>query len=174
MQIGAAPLKKRHLVLKTAVISGDEWSVLRRHCPGQCYGPTGGENYDQGQDHVPDLDICKETLDEVEVHAGNSHEESQTSCENSRTVKQSDGRLNKEGLADVALREGKRCCGHPTTHARQAGPLLESAVSEVSAHIDFIMCDQGEGAEVCHNRQADNCRYHPLAKRCRMVHFHLI
>jgi len=68
-----------------------------------------------------------------------------------------------KGLGEIALGEGECCRGHSATRARQIGSLLESAVAEMSAQVDLEVPNQCEGDEVHQNRQADDCRYEPLA-----------
>jgi hypothetical protein len=122
-------------------------SVLCRYCPGQCNRPACGYDNYQGQNHVPELYFFEKTLDKAKIYSENSDNECQECGDNHYRAQQTTGRLNIEGFENSALSEGKCRRSHSAGRARQAGPLLEAAETEPTAHIDLVMsgqCKYGE------------------------------
>ena len=122
-------------------------SVICRHCSDQCYRPAGDYDYYQGQNHVSELDFFEKTLDKAKIYSENSDNKRQNCCDNHYRAQQPAGRLDIEGFEDSATSEGKCRRSHSTAQTRQAGPLLEAAVAEPSAHIDLVMSRECKYAE---------------------------
>jgi len=140
-------------------------SAFCRYRSGQCNRPAGGNYYYQGQNHVSELYFREKTLDKAKIYSENSDNECQECCYNHYRAQKAAGRLNIEGFEDSALREGKRRRSHSTARARQAGSLLEAAITEQSAHINLVMSRQCKYGEENDYPEADNRRDYPLAGR---------
>lgn len=151
-----------------------EASVICRHCAGQCNRPAGGYDYYQGQNHVSELYFFEKTFDKAKIYSENSDNGCQKCRDNHYRAQQTAGRLDIEGFEDSALSEGKCRRSHSAAQTRQAGPLLEAAVAEPSAHIDLVMSRDCKCGEENDYPQANNRRDQTLAGRGPVEKFRLI
>jgi len=138
-------------------------SVICRYCSGQCNRPAGGYDYYQGQNHVSELDFREKTLDKAKIYSESSDNKRQNRGDNHDRAQKAAGRLDIESFENSALSEGKCRRSHSACRARQAGPLLEAAITEPSAHIDLVMSYQCKYGEEKNYPQANNRRDHPPA-----------